>query len=474
MALDVNETVQSINDLTTKAAKMSEKWAKRNEAAGTFKGYIASHKEFLGKMSTVMSVVSVGFSVADSLKLFGEGKEEQMRSQLTRIEDKIDELKKDMYLQFQNISNQINYVSANRKVADAMDVLNTAIDDYNRYQTTLKSNTSVLAIESAKREFEKMNLSEIRTSIDRLYNSFFENEKSLNILVSIADYYKNSPEMLLTRGSDIIYKIQDGIQVICMLKRIEYEKLWQENKDKNGINSSGEFNLSQALEEINSAIMNDYFSTKKDVRKMIDKLSDVVQYASDTIDINIQEYFTAFIQSKIALQPVPPSAVCNELASFYPVMDFMVMKYNDCSGDDKHLSDYRSGKAITKFRHGGKNWVIFWDWRKELSEAQKADLRARATKDWDSKMETFGNMPTSVWMKMARSTNSTFYDIPTIIKNSTSYDTLTKATPSIDALLVKIEASSTLDWAHSSYATGRAFLKKGKNYWVAWFLLDIP
>ena len=184
--LKLNETVKNLKSASDKAAKLSTKWSENAATKGAIKTLMADNKAFFEKASTVMGVLSVGFSAADAFGCFGPSEHQQVMDKLNVIDKKLDDLNNSMNIQFKAVSNQIDYNTVNAILADNEADILTQIDHYQYYQKQLKENNPKNLVDAKNTLLKSADT--LDKDITAYYLAFTVNDSARNILNSIYNY----------------------------------------------------------------------------------------------------------------------------------------------------------------------------------------------------------------------------------------------------------------------------------------------
>lgn len=467
-----SDAVSKVSDASKKMADISEKWAKSTQTKDSFKAYIADHKEFFGKTSTILGVVSFGFSVADAMGAFGPSEHKQVMDKLSGIEKKIDQLQSSMNDQFRSLNAHISYAVTNSTANNMLNDLN--IGKTYRQEFILNcDNKGTVAYQIAANEIFKVNTIALSKAIDTLYDLFVRQEVDSNILMSIYDYYNGSIQMLNIKGMEIILAVQEGIKTIGLIERLQYE----EKAKVLGIN----FDLKACLAAINEQLERLY---KSKVNTMFDKLQAMIERSYTNIENNLTNFYKQRLVPKLK-EPKSesnPTMICETFSAYFPMINFMAMEYDNCSGDEKHLDSLLSSRSITAYHQAdiNKNLLILWQYVPEPG-FNEDELKKQRNNINDTYINDFSKMPSVSIQKVmgagGYASENKYNKIQDIIRRETKHVSLDNVSHGSNTLLVKKEGSKTVNWAHSHLAANVCLVKvnaDNTNYHVFWFIFELP
>jgi hypothetical protein len=464
------DAASKVSDASKKMAEISEKWAKSTQTKDSFKAYIADHKDFFGKTSTILGVVSFGFSVADAMGAFGPSEHKQVMDKLSGIEKKIDQLQSSMNDRFKSLDAHISYAVTSSTANNMLNDLN--LGKIYRQEFILNcENKNTIAYQLAANEIFKVNTITLSKAIDTLYELFVRTEVDSNILMSIYEYYSGSLQMLNIKGMEIILAVQEGIKTIGLIERLQYE----EKAKILGIS----FDLKSCLQAIDEQLERLY---KEKVNKMFDKLQEMIDLSYTNIENNITNFYKQRLIPKLKEPKTVsnPTMICETFSEYFPMINFMSMEYNNCSGDEKHLDSLRNSRAVVAYHQAdiNKNLLIWWQYVPEPG-FNITELNSKRKNIYDNYITDFAKMPTvSVHKSMGAggyASEDKYYKIQDIIKKETKHVSLYDVSHGCNALLVKKDGSPSVNWAHSNQAANVCLVKvNADNYHVFWFILDVP
>lgn len=461
-----SKTVKDLSDAASKAAELSEKWSKSTANKSALKQFVGDNTKFFKSASTVMGVLSAGCTAADALGLFGKSDQQKVMDSLATIETKIDKLSETMINQFASLSVQVDYVVANATLDKPRAEIMSAITKANLY------------INAARRGDKNLTpyinpviaIGDLATDVQQFYNSFMSGDNSGNILNATYNYFGGAPGPLISKGYDIMYLVHAAAKVMGLKERLVQEK------NKGAALTKSE--LEDCMQFINDYYREGYESM---VDKMNEKLEAKINEALDNTESNIARCFDLRVKGMLVKNPTGdsnPTVICKQMEVFFPMIYFMSVEYNPCSGNDAHVDGLRASRALKfyPFSSTNRNLHIWWQWCPE-PEGYNLTLSDKAIAIRNNQMTLLESMDECLTSRDtidSISYTKRDYDLNNLIKKAVKND-LYHYSAGANALVIRKSKANKIDWSHSNNAFPMAISKGDEPkrfYHVFWMMLD--